>query len=482
VNLNRYDIWDVSHAAARLTAQASTLAALHLNDGTARLRFGFEVARYAKRITDAVSLGHKTAEQGIQDLLREHRDLLKQSKRISLDSLGLMNNVEMRTSAVTPARLSMRPDPTRLLRYLHEQELKALDPGTTATAAAPAAPKDTYKLFGSDKYPAPVPLHQPGFYLVPKSITAQELEAQLFSSPASTVIAKYRALNPGLDQVKAGQLIVLSDPNNPRCTREEALLMAAASKVNKALEPLTPEEADFMARHRPEIETFLKYGSAAIGAGQSIFSNQLKGIELVLIDIEALHQNSFIRDGHLRSAQFFKERKLLFSQLDAQLTSLIKTGVGFPDHPDIKTALGISSRSLVHHWTQAGAPGQIPGYATHLENVAKASRYLKYGGWIGTAIGGGASYVKVQEVCAAGNTEACEKVRFTETGGFVGGLALGAGVGTVLGYACLALVPATAGAAIPGCAIVIGGGSLGAGYVGGKLGEFYGELIYKVGK
>jgi hypothetical protein len=32
------------------------------------------------------------------------------------------------------------------------------------------------------------------------------------------VIAKYRALNPTVDQVKAGQLIVLSDPNNPRCT------------------------------------------------------------------------------------------------------------------------------------------------------------------------------------------------------------------------------------------------------------------------
>lgn len=168
MNPNRYDIWDVSHAAARLTTQASTLAALHLNDGTARLRFGYEVARYAKCITDAVSLG-------------------------------------------------------------------------------------------------------------------------------------------------------------------------------------------------PEIQTFLKYGSAAIGVGQSIFSSQVKGVETVLTEIEALHQSSFKRDGHLRSAQFFKERQQLFRRLDAQLTSLIKTGVGFPDHPDIKTALGISSRSLVHHWTQAGAPGQIPG-------------------------------------------------------------------------------------------------------------------------
>ena len=485
MNPNRYDIWDVKHAAAQLTAQAFTLAALHLNDGTARLRFGFEVARYVKRITDAVSLGDKTAEQGIQELLREQSDLLNQSQRISLDSLGLMINAVTRTPPAAPAQLSMQPAPTRLLRYLHEQELKALQQSASnaAIAARPPAPEDSYKLFGSDKYPTPVPLHQPGFYLVPKSTTAQELEAHLFRSPASSVIAKYRALNPGLDQVKAGQLIVLSDPNNPRCTREEALLMAAASKVNKALEPLTPEEADFMARHRPEIETFLKYGSTAIGVGESIFSSQVKGVETVLTEIEALHQDSFKRDGHLRSAQFFKERQQLFRRLDAQLTSLIKTGVGFPDHPDIKTALGISSRSLVHHWTQAGAPGQIPGYATHLESVVKASRYLKYGGWIGTAIGGGASYLKVQEVCAAGNTEACEKVRFTETGGFLGGVGGGIAAGAGLTWACGLLAPPTAGVALLGCAIlVVGGGWLAGSYGLGKLGEFAGEVVYEVAK
>ncbi|HEX8595621.1 MAG TPA: hypothetical protein VF682_20460 [Pseudomonas sp.] len=485
MNPNRRDIWEVNHAAAGLIAQAYTLAALHLDDGTARLRFGFDVARYAKRITDAVWLGHKTEEQGLEDLLQEQQHLLDQSRRIKLNSLGLMNNVEERTPPVTPALFSMRPDPTRLLRYLHEQEIKAADQNAlnTMVAAQPPAPRDTYKLFGSDNYPAPVPLHQPGFYLVRKSTTAQELEAQLFSSAASDVIAKYRALNPGLDRVKAGQLIVLSDPNNPRCTREEALLMAAASKVNQALEPLTPDEADFMALHRPEIESFLKYGSAAIGIGESIFSSQLKGVETVLADIEELHQKSFQRDGHLRSAEFFQKRKTLFSRLDAQLTSLIKTGIGFPDHPNLKAALGISSRSLVRHWTQAGAPGQIPGYATHLDNVARAAKYLKYGGWIGTAIGGGASYVKVQEVCAAGNTEACEKVRFTETGGFVGGVAGGAAGGMVLTAACGLLTPATAGAVLLGCAIVVvGGGSFAAGYGGGKIGEYLGELIYEAAK
>lgn len=33
--------------------------------------------------------------------------------------------------------------------------------------------------------------------------------------------------------------------------------------------------------------------------------------------------------------------------------------------------------------------------------------------------------MKVQDVCSAGDTEACRKVKFTEAGGFVGGVAGG---------------------------------------------------------
>ena len=47
------------------------------------------------------------------------------------------------------------------------------------------------------------------------------------------------------------------------------------------------------------------------------------------------------------------------------------------DHSKLKTALGISSRSLVHHWDKAGAPGQIPGYATHVSATSRAAQYMK---------------------------------------------------------------------------------------------------------
>jgi len=43
------------------------------------------------------------------------------------------------------------------------------------------------------------------------------------------------------------------------------------------------------------------------------------------------------------------------------------------EYSKLKTALGISSRSLVHHWDKAGAPGQIPGYANHVNATSRAA-------------------------------------------------------------------------------------------------------------
>lgn len=329
---------------------------------------------------------------------------------------------------------------------------------------------------------------QPGFYIVPKSMTVDQVKSTLFGSQTPAVMSKFQALNPDLKEIKAGSMIVLSDPNNLQCTREEALLMEAAAKTNNALKSLSPEEADFMARHRDEIETFLAQGSTAIGIGEVMFAKNLEEVKTILRDIEALHQKTFQANGHLRSPAFFAERKRLLAQLNTNLSFLTRKGIGFPDHPDLKSALGISSRSLVHHWTKAGATGQIPGYATHIDGVSKAAKAVKYGGWIGTAIGGGASYMKVQDVCTAGNAEACQKVKFTETGSFVGGVAGGATAGAFLSAPlvatlCVALGVPTGGMATLACGVVaVGAGSVAAGTLGGLMGELGGEVIYEVVK
>jgi hypothetical protein len=488
MNPNRYDLWDVHQAAGQVLAQAHSLSARHLSHGIPRVHFNREVAYYAKRIVDDVELGHKTPEQGIQALLQERNDLLNQAQAVVRNGQVAISDAVKRIPAYRLTQPVLQPDPERLLRFVHAQHLNTPDEKAqrTTQAAAPPRPVETHKFFPREQWPEPIELHDPGFYIVPKSTTVEQLEAQLFTSPNPAVIAKFRALNPGLGQVKAGQLIVLSDPENSRCTHEEALLMETARRVNKALADLSPEEADFMARHRDEIESFLTHGSTAIGIGESIFAKHLADVKFLLQEIEALHTRTFEQHGHLRSAEFFADRKRLFTQLDTQLTSLTKKSIGFPDHPKLKTALGISSRSLVHRAGRAGGFGQNPGYATRITAVAKASQYIKYGGWIGTAVGGGASYMKVQDVCTAGNTEACEKVKYTEGGGFIGGVAGGVASGWFLGAGttgpiCVALGVPSAGVGTFVCGlVVVGVGSLAAGAVLGKTGEKIGEIIYEV--
>ncbi len=365
------------------------------------------------------------------------------------------------------------------------------EPAPSAVSSQSIAPQQSG--FAPLSNPAPVVFNriepqEPGFYVVPKSMSRDALESALFPVRNPVVISKFKELNPDRGEVKAGSIVVLSDPSNFQCTREERLLMQAAAQTNDALEPLTADEADFMQRHREEIQSFLALGSTAIGAGETMFARNLDDLKNILLEIEALHQKAFLKDGHLRSPEFFSERKRLLAQLDTRLTSFVRKGIGLPDHPNLKSALGISSRSLVHRWTQAGAPGQIPGYVTHIQGISRATKVIKYGGWIGTAVGGGASYLKVQNVCKAGDDEACEKVKFTETGSFigevVGGVAASAALsGATVSGLCVALGVPTAGLGTLACGIVlVGTASLAGGYFGGKITETFAEKLYETTK
>ncbi|NUU38884.1 hypothetical protein [Pseudomonas sp. C2B4] len=488
---DRHDLGDVSSAAGKLTGQARTISARHLVPGMARERFNREVAWFAKRVADEVAQGHKTPQQGIQALLQEQRSLLLQSQAATRKDRHAITGPVKRIPHSRLAQPTQKPDPERLLRVVHEQHLKTTKANTPDAPNAVSSPHPVpdLKFFPREHWPAAVPpKEEPGFYIVPRSTTADKLQAQLFASASSDVITKFRTLNPNLDQVKAGTMIVLSDPNNPQCTREEALLMEAANKVNQALEPLSPEEADFMARHHDEIAFFLSKGSLGASVGLAMFSNNLESVKNILRDIEALHTQTFQANGHLNSPEFYAQRKKLLTQMNGQLTQLTKKSIGFPDHPNLKSALGISSKSLVHRWKKSGAADHIPGYATHIEGVAKASKYVKYGGWIGTAVGGGASVIKVQGVCAEGNVEACEKVKFTEAGGFAGGVAGGAFAsaaitGSTAGWVCAALSVPTGGTAALVCGlVVVGVGSIVGGVGGGKGGELIGEKIYEITK
>lgn len=383
-----------------------------------------------------------------------------------------------------PEKLAAAPAPR--LSHAQIQSLKSPAPFCEECERCKDGACDLPPPGGQPKRQAPVPdpakSVEPGFHIVERAMPRSELERWLFAEPGVSIPSNFSRLNPQLgDAVKPGQLIVLSDPQNSQCTREEALLMEAAQKVNEALASMSDDEADFMALHHGEIESFLTRGSTSVGIGAAMFGQHLGSLKSNMVELEQLHQRTFDKHGKLQGADFFAERKRLMGQIDNSLGPLVRKGTGIPNHPKLKSALGISNRSLVHHWSKAGVAGGIPGYATHIEGVSRASKYIKAGGWIGIGLGAAASGLKVKETCRVGSAEACERVKFMEAGKFGVGVAGGA-FGSAAGLAvCTVIGLGTAGVGGVVCGLVaVGLGAAVGGELGGKGGEYLGEKIYEV--
>jgi uncharacterized Zn-binding protein involved in type VI secretion len=366
---------------------------------------------------------------------------------------------------------------------------RTVEAAPVTQARASAAPNQPTHTPSSNWTPSVVNSRQgqePGFYIVPKSMSREALEASLFPTPDPAVMRKFQALNPRRSHVKASSLIVLSDPDNSACTRQEALLMQAAQQVDSSLDTLTPEEADFIHRHGAEIASFIGHTSTWLGVSSVVMETHLTNLRDTLNAIERLHQESYRQHGHLRSPQFLTERQRLLAQLDAHLlnSTRVRGQTTLGDHPKLKTALGISSKSLVHHWDKAGGPGQIPGYSAHVDAVSRAAKYMKAGGYIGIGIGGVSSLMAIEQVCSKDPGAACEKVKLTEGGKFAFSTAFGVAGGALAssasGSICLAIGVATGGIGGIACvAAIVGTGAWVGTTVGGMGGEYIGEKIYE---
>ena len=325
---------------------------------------------------------------------------------------------------------------------------------------------------------------EPGFYIVPRCMTYQEVLIELGAPQARLPRSILDRLNPTHKLgFKAGEIFVIGDGlSRPVCTQEELYTMGAAKQAREALASLTPEEAEFMMQHQADIAGLLSEVSLAIGVTEAGLAKSLDELAALLRKFEALHQQQFAKHGHLRSAEFYKERIKLTKQLSNYLkATFLNKRINPGNYEKLRRALGISTKSLVHHWSKAGAPSPIPGYSTHLDKLASISKYLKAGGRVGIGIGGIGSAVKISEVCRAGDTTACEKVKVTEAGSFAGGLAGGWWGGRVAGeHAAKICVRAGVGRGALVCGIVITGAGALAGSMGGmRYGEAFAEVIFE---
>ncbi|RFD34135.1 hypothetical protein CER19_01700, partial [Pseudomonas sp. GL93] len=133
---------------------------------------------------------------------------------------------------------------------------------------------------------------------------------------------------------------------------------------------------------------------------------------------------------------------------------------------------------------KAGGPGQIPGYAAHVEAVSRATKYMKAGGYIGIGLGGVSSLLAIEQVCNGESGEACRRIKFTEAGKFAGSTFFGGlggwAAGTASGPICLGIGVATGGVGGVICvAAIVGAGAWVGTTYGGLGGEIGGEILYE---
>lgn len=335
--------------------------------------------------------------------------------------------------------------------------------------------------------PAPEPQREPvepGFCIVDLPATVKDFGDYLFYNPVEGARELYDSLN-GSGRIKSASILLLVDPLKQTPEQVEVLKKAKA-RIDKALAPLTNEEANFFHKHKDAIEAFTGYGSNILGTASEVGGKYFEEIEKVLKDIHKTYENAFITRGALIGEQFYVARTMQFKKLNLLLNNFMKYKLGMRQYDDIRKALGLSSRSIMHHWSQTGVSG-IEGYATYIEKSARLVKAMKTLGYIGIAFDFANTANTIYDACSTGRESECRKTSFTETskfagsqGGSLAGGAMGAGIsGSVCVWALGFATAEIGGAGALFCSAVGMTGGLVGGEVLGSYGEDLGSAAGK---
>lgn len=311
-------------------------------------------------------------------------------------------------------------------------------------------------------------LVNPGYCIVQQPGTLDFQTRLLFNDPNSDAARYFMQVNSDVQWSKPGQMLILGAPGSNNSVQLKQLQLAK-KKVNGALADLNSGEANFFNQHFSTIAAVTNFMDKSLGvvadAGEKYFSE----IEKKLKSIELVYQNQYRAQGTLISQQFFVERQRLFSELDSLLNKLSRLTLKMKPYNELKHALGLSSRSIVHEWSTAGV-ASIRGYSTYIDNASKAARFLKAGGWLAIGFAGANTTNEVYNACTVGREQSCSKVavkKYSSFGASLAGGIYGGKYGAMAGAGvCVALGVATGGVGLLACSIV---GAAAGGYVGGEI-------------
>ncbi len=319
---------------------------------------------------------------------------------------------------------------------------------------------------------------EPGYCIAntPGSLSNQ---AKILFGNADSANARYfLQLNADTPYVLPGQLLIIADSNSNQAAPLQHL-RKAKDKVNHSMKFMSSDLALFMVKHHDQINTIINYSSNGIDYSVEAGTKYFEQIGAILKKIERLYQDEFTRSGKIASQQFYYQRAALFAELKSLINRPLLKNIApkilnMLPYSKLARALGLSTQSIVHQWSSAGAAGAIRGYAERVEASAKAVKFLKAGGYITLALGALSTTNDVVQACSQGRENECRSVALTSYGGFAGSTYFGA-LGGSSGAALASSVCVAAGVATGGLGLVVCG--IGGAAAGGALGGYGGNYI-----
>lgn len=334
-----------------------------------------------------------------------------------------------------------------------------------------------------------------GFCVLPYDATPSSFESRFFINPPDGTRELYHKLNPDIKK-KPGSILLVVDPEKQDQQQIETL-QKACDRIDNALAPLTLPEARVLHENRASVDIFSsQLYSDALGQSGDILGyikdtggGYYEEINKTLNEIQALYKKTYSSNsGRISGEEFFGQRERLFKKLDGILNKFSKERLNLKQYEDIKQALGLSTKSIMHKWDQTGVK-DIDGYASYIEKSAKLIKIMRTTGYVGVGLDFASYTTNVYEACAKGRESECRKAAITEyskfgfkqTASFAGGAA-----GGIMGRAActwvLGLITSEAGGIgasvclVSGIASSIAGGKF-LEKMGEKLGDRFGGLV-----
>ncbi|MGO2440845.1 hypothetical protein [Serratia proteamaculans] len=325
----------------------------------------------------------------------------------------------------------------------------------------------------------------PGYCIAQQAGSLAYQANYLFGGKPSKAADYFLQLNADTPIVQPGQMLIVADPRNPNQAVQLTMLMQAKTRTSKAVQAGGGDFSAFLHRNYAAIAAFTNYGDTVVGLASDAGERYFGQIKNILVDIEKTYQNQFRMSGALIGTQFQVERARLFGTLKPLLNRLTRAQLNMKEYAQIKHALGLSSKSLVHEWSTAGV-GAIKGYSNYIDSASRAAKFMKTGGWVGIGLSGLNTTNDVYNACTSGREQECTKIAVKGYSNFAASTAAGiwGGEGGALlatGACSIVLGASTFGAGILACGIVgaaLGGaaGSWGGGVAADAMtGLIFGE-------